>query len=222
MKGLLWKDFLLVWQSKWVLFLISLCVSCGLIYFQNQSADSPTTLGWIAFFCILFSMQGVSSILTDRISGWNLYQTTFPITRQQAIQEKYVLSFLLGLGGLAIGLLFTFLYNCVFFPTSIDLESWRINFYIAVLIWLGSMAVAIPLSLWLSKNQYFLALLASFLLPMLLIVIWNQNISVEYRGLIVIVNLNVPLLGYMAIGCAILCVLSYLILPKVLIHYDQR
>ncbi len=222
MKGLLWKDFVLVWQSKWVLLLISLLVGGGLIYFQSQSVDSPTTLGFMAFFCILFSMQGISSILTDRISGWNLYQTTFPISRQQAIREKYILSWILGLIGLVLGLSLAFLYNRVLFPSFIEMESWWINFYIAILIWLGSMALAIPLSLWLSKNQYFLALLASFLLPTVLIVIWNQSISIEQIGLIVTVNLSIPLLSYMAIGCGILCLISYLITPKILIHYDQR
>ncbi len=222
MKGLLWKDFMLVWQSKWVLLLISLLVGGGLIYFQSQSSDSPTTLGWIAFFCILFSMQGVSSILTDRMSGWNLYQTTFPISRQKAIQEKYVLSWILGLSGLILGLSLASFYNCVLFPSVIDPYSWWINLFIAILIWLGSMALAIPLSLWLSKNQYFLALLASFLLPTILIAIWNQSISIEEMGLVVTVNLSLPLLGFMTLGCAILCLISYVVVPKVLIHYDQR
>lgn len=222
MKGLLWKDFMLVWQSKWVLLLVSVLVGGGLMYFQGQSVDSPTTLGWISFLCILFSMQGVSSILTDRISGWNLYQTTFPISRKQAIREKYLLSWILGFIGLVIGLAFALLYNRVLFPRSIEMDSWYINFYIAVLIWLGSMAVAIPLSLWLSKNQYFLALLASFLLPTLLIVIWNQSITVEQIGLIITVNLSIPLLGYMALGCGLLCVASYLIVPNILTHFDQR
>ncbi|MDE5757882.1 MAG: ABC-2 transporter permease [Allobaculum sp.] len=222
MKGLLWKDFMLVWQSKWVLLLVSVLVGGGLMYFQGQSVDSPTTLGWISFLCILFSMQGVSSILTDRISGWNLYQTTFPISRKQAIREKYLLSWILGFIGLVMGLAFALLYNRVLFPRFIEMDSWYINFYIAVLIWLSSMALAIPLSLWLSKNQYFVALLASFLLPTLLIVIWNQSITVEQIGLIITVNLSIPLLGYMALGCGILCVISYLIVPNILIRFDQR
>ena len=222
MKGLLWKDFMLVWQSKWVLLLISLLVGGGLIYFQGQSTHSPTTLGLIAFFCILFSMQGISSILTDRISGWNFYQTTFPISRKQAIREKYILSWILGLIGLIFGLSLTFLYNRVLFPSFIEMDDWWINFYIAILIWLGSMALAIPLSLWLSKNQYFLALLISFLLPTVLIVIWNQNITVEEQGLKVWVNLNLPLLKTMALGCGILSLISYFFVPKVLTHYDQR
>lgn len=222
MKGLYVKDLMLIWQSKWILLLVSILVGSFLIYFQGTLADSFTTLGFIAFFCVLLSMQGISSILTDRISGWNLYQTTFPIPRKKAIEEKYILALGLGLFGLCLGLSFSYMLNQFIFNVSIESDSWWINISIAIILWLSSTAVAIPLSLVLSKNQYFISLLVSFILPTFLIIFWNQNITVEQIGNVMVVNMNLNLLFGMAFGCLIFCLASYFIMPTLLSKKDQR
>lgn len=223
MKGLYVKDLMSVWQSKWILFLISILVGGFLVYFQGTFEDSPTMLGFIAFFCVMLSMQGISTILTDRISGWNLYQTTFPISRKKAVEEKYVLSFGLGLFGLLFGLGLAYLFtHFIFQHLDVSQESWWINICIAFIIWPSSMAVAIPLCLILSKNQYFFALLASFILPTFLIIWWSQNITVEQVNNVMVVNMNMNLLFGMALGCLIFCFISYLVMPSFLAKKDQR
>lgn len=216
MKGLYKKDFLLLWQTKWVLLIIGLLISAGLLYFKQAS-------GLISFFAIFLCMQGVTGVLQDRISGWNLFQTTFPIARSSAIREKYNYSLLLAAAGFGIGFLLALLFG----KNGID-ESMQINMGICAILVFSVIAISVPLGILLPKSQYFLVMLAGFTLPALLIALWAKGVKTILpaaadlaAGAVPVIDMNLSTLGWMAGGCALLFVFSWMLAPKLLVKRDQ-
>lgn len=213
MKGLYRKDLLIIWQSRWLLLLISVLVCSILVYF-NQSASI------ISYASIFLTMQGVTSILTDRTTGWNLYETTFPISRAAAVRQKYFLSIALGLLGFAAGLLVSVLID-----RSMDSHSLLINIGFSAILVFSVIALAVPLGILMAKSQYFIVLLSSFVLPVVLIALWTKGITHTLPvnpGEAVEIVYHFDRLAWMAGGCALLCLFSCLFCPAFLARQDQR
>lgn len=214
-KGLFCKDLMVIWQTRWMLLLISLLVCSLLLYYEQP-------YGLISYFTLFLAMQGVTSVVSDRSAGWTLYQTSFPISRSAAIREKYLLSLGLGLAGFAFGCLMAWISH----PKGGDLMI--INICMAALLGFSVMAIAIPLGLRLPNNQYFLVMIASFVLPAILIAFWANSLSAAPvappgNGLPLIqMNYRTDLLFWMAAGCFLLWAASFLICPKILARLDQH
>ena len=102
MLGLLYKDFC---NLKKQLRIVLLFVFLYGIY--AVSADMPTIMGSLI---IVFSiMMPITSMSYDESYQWNRYALSTPVTRKKLVLSKYVLGFLVALGGLGCSLLFSWL-----------------------------------------------------------------------------------------------------------------
>lgn len=103
MKGLLIKDFRLLWGQKNTFFIIS-AISVGMAGFYNPS--------FVLFYLpFLISMFTLSTISYDEFDNGNAFLFTLPISRAGYAVEKYCLALLLGGGSLVLALLLTTLFG---------------------------------------------------------------------------------------------------------------
>lgn len=215
MMGLLKKDFMMISKSMSIIVLIPI-VTIGLMYYFGMEE------GIVTFFAIFMTMQGISTILADRISGWNLMETTFTISRKKAVLEKYFLSILLGITGFLMGLIFL-LYFC---GDLSDEQRW-INILISAIFCFSIIAAAIPASILLPESQFFIAVGISFIIPACCIAKWSSSITAQQiikNGVAVGMEMNyqILMLSMMALFCAVICLMSMLIAPRILSKIDQR
>lgn len=214
MKGLLKKDFFLVLKS-WPIMLGIFVLATAIMVFLNATA------GILSFTAIFFLMQGVTSIITDRMCGWNLYQTTFPVSRSKAIMEKYLFSLVCGVIGLVIGFLTCL---CVGWP---DQESLLVSGLIGGILSFSAMAAGIPLLIALPKSTFAAAISASFIPGAVCIVLWNQALNRQSalaaasQGAIAF-TMRTDLLWSLLAIMAGLCLISWLVMPWLLSRKDQR
>lgn len=94
MKGLLIKDFLLLRSNfRTIGLLLVLFFFCSLL-------TGPAFFSGIVL--IEAVMLAVSTFSYDDMAKWNTYMLSMPVSRKTAVQEKYVLSFLLSLIGIVL------------------------------------------------------------------------------------------------------------------------
>lgn len=215
MMGLLKKDFLIICKSIWIILIVPLIVISLMYYFNMQE-------GIISFFAIFMTMQGISTILADRISGWNLMATTFAISRKKAVSEKYIISIILFILGFLIGLIFL-----LYFSGDLSSEVRWINILIAAIFCFSIIAVAIPAATLLPESQFFIAIGSSFIIPACCIAKWSSSITAQQiikNGIPAGVEMNYQMLmlSGMAVCCFILCILSLILAPTILSKMDQR
>lgn len=210
MKGLFVKDLMILSKSWMMMALVTLVVGGCLLYF-----DTPVGMG--TYMTVFFTMQGISTILPDKSCHWNLYQTALPISRKNAIREKYLLSLGLAVIGLAAG----FLIVWIFVP-DLDSNGFWINLLIGLMLSSCAVAIVIPLAIRLHPSQYFLALLCGFLPPALCLVLWIRSIDSTFIGGMARINYHLDLLGWMTAGCMLLLFLSFWLMPGLLAKTDQN
>ena len=89
MKGLLRKDFYLLWNYSRTLPVLIL----GFILFSAfaKSGEAPF---FIYYPCILGSALSVNLLAYDEAEHWLSYCDTLPVTRRQYVTGKYIMSFL--------------------------------------------------------------------------------------------------------------------------------
>lgn len=103
MKGLLIKDFRLLWGQKNTFFIIA-AISVGMAGFYNSS--------FVLFYLpFLISMFTLSTISYDEFDNGNAFLFTLPISRAGYAVEKYCLALLLAGGSLILALLLTLLFG---------------------------------------------------------------------------------------------------------------
>ena len=228
MKGLLKKDFLTLYKTWPALLLVFAAVTLMLVYFGAES-------GILSFVTIYFVMQGVSSLITDKMGGWYSYQTTLPVSRANALREKYILSLLCGLAGFVLGFAITMLIT-----GGLDQESLEISMLIGIVLSLSAAAFGIPMLAVLPKNSFIISIFGSLLPGAIVVGIWSQKISeasaamaesamavtesgaMEVAGAAAEFSMYLEILWWGLAIMAILFVLSYIIAPVLVAKTDQN
>ncbi len=215
MKGLFKKDTLMVLKS-WPIMVVILSVMLAIMVFM----DVPT--GILSFVSIYFMMQGVTSIITDRMCGWNLYQTTFPISRSMAIVEKYVFSLVV----CAIGFVLGYALTMIFFP-GIRQEDLLVSGLLGGILSLSALGAGIPLLILLPKNTFIVSIFGAFIPGALCIVYWSHVLSemsaqvAASQGQIVF-SMRTDVLWAELGVMALLSMISLVAAPYCLSKMDQR
>lgn len=214
MKGLLKKDLLMIRQSWIILILVLLIVLGVTIYFKRVEI-------LISFMPIFGAMQGSSTITTDRMTDWNVFETVLPIKKSSEYLEKFMLTILLWIFGLFIALLMAWIL-----PFETDAETLKINVLMAVIYGFGTNSILIYLLYRLKKSQFFMCYLLSFVLPVLATVYWTSQFEmvtkVNALGIAVMeMNLQLPLLSYFALGCVLLFIAEMIFGIRHLCSIDQ-
>ncbi|NLL77087.1 MAG: ABC-2 transporter permease [Clostridiales bacterium] len=89
MKGLLLKDFYMIWkQAKIMLLLVIIYILIGVF---NDS------LFWTMFSVIFMSMLPITALALDERSGWNRYAGMLPYSSKDIVMSKYLFG-LIGVG----------------------------------------------------------------------------------------------------------------------------
>lgn len=207
MKGLLGKDFLLV-AREWKSILLLLVGVSAILIWQKGS------VGLVSFFCIMMVMQGVTSLITDKMNGFDQRAVNFPVSRENLLREKYIFSFLLFVLAFPVGLaLSLWLGN--------DVQSVWCSVLIAVIFSFSVMAVGIPLLGRMQRSNFFIGIFVSFIPAALMVAYWSQCISVTMTiGEEYVVDMAMDVLGWFAAGSVAAALLSMLVMPMVLARYD--
>lgn len=215
MKGLFKKDLLMIWQSRYLLLVIGLGVSLVLIRYD-------AAIGLMTFLSMFLLMQEVSTVTADRMCGFNLYETTFPVSRKNAVRQKYLLSLGIGILGMAIGFI---LYLCL--GGEMGTDDFYINLMIALIGLFSVFPICIPLAYLLPRSQFFVAILISFVPFTGFIFAWSQSITSEalMKGTDVIginMDLRLDLLGYFCLASLAILLISWFAVPAWMAKRDQN
>ena len=89
MKGLIRKDFYLLWRYCWLMPLLLLAFIVFSVF--SSGGQSPF---FIYYPCILSSVIPVNLLAYDDAERWLTYCDTLPVTRRQYVSGKYIMSLL--------------------------------------------------------------------------------------------------------------------------------
>ena len=89
MKGLIRKDFYLLWRYCWLMPLLLLAFIVLSVF--SSGGQSPF---FIYYPCILSSVIPVNLLAYDDAEHWLTYCDTLPVTRRQYVSGKYIMSLL--------------------------------------------------------------------------------------------------------------------------------
>ncbi len=220
MNGIYRKDLIQI-QKSW---LVELVICAAAVAIMACFEVFP---GLITFFAVFWMMQAASTIFADRTSGWYLYSTSFPCTRKQMLQSKYWLALLFGLLGFGLGLLIA-LTGSKLDGTGFSLasEAVQINIAIAGVITFSAAAFVIPLSYLMKKNQYFMAIVLSFVPAAVMIMFWSSQIQetivqISETVQAAEVTMNIGLIWGFCLLSILLFILSMVIMPSYISKKDQ-
>ena len=91
MKGLIRKDFYLLWRYCWLMPLLLLAFIVFSVF--SSGGQSPF---FIYYPCILSSVIPVNLLAYDDAEHWLTYCDTLPVTRRQYVCGKYIMSLICG------------------------------------------------------------------------------------------------------------------------------
>ena len=107
MKGLLLKDFYIIKSLLLIILVEFVAVGTGLAFLA-----SPYVL--IVLATVMLGMISVTTINSDKTSGWAKLSVTLPVSRQTLISSKYLMYVLLSAAGLAAGTLLSLVISFMF------------------------------------------------------------------------------------------------------------
>lgn len=144
MKGLLLKDFYIVRSSLLILAVTFLAVGVALSFLI-----SPWAL--VVAIAVIFSFQASATVQVDKASQWNRFAATLPLSRRQVISSKYLLTAILGAGGILLGAAVGLVVMA--FQGQVDLGGLTPYLCLAVLLVFLPSSVILPLSFVLDEEK---------------------------------------------------------------------
>lgn len=203
MKGLIRLDLQILKASK-ITVLFILIFGLGSAYAFESFYMMP------CFCAILLASQAPSTIITDKFSNFYPWEYTLPIKKETAIQEKFILTVIYGLFGLALGLAMTYLL-CFLAHVPVLFELLQMNLYItAILFGLGE-SCFIFFSYVFPKEFSSISML-SFVIPIGTIVLISNVFGLE----------SVSAYRIAAIASLLFFGISYCIAPKIIIKKAEK
>lgn len=151
MKGLLVKDFKLLWSQK-QFFLVVLAIA--LVLFGTD--QSPSFV--ISYLTILISLFTISTISYDEYDNGMNFLFTFPISRKNYVTEKYLLGLFLTVGALILSVIIALVFMAGK-KSGLAAEELVGAVVSTLVIALGALAVTIPIQLKFGENRGRVALL---------------------------------------------------------------
>ena len=106
MKGLMIKDFKLMWAQK-MFFVLIFLLGIALIVVNKDAGFSG---GYLA---LIFSMFVVSTISYDEYDNGSAFLFSLPVTRKEYVKEKYLLGLLIATVVWVVSFVFSIFYNIV-------------------------------------------------------------------------------------------------------------
>ena len=190
MKGLLLKDFLIIREGLLIMFFTMVAIGIGMVILV-----SPWVLTVIAG--VSLSMTAVTTIQNDKTTQWDKFSATLPVSRAQIISSKYFMYLLLGLVGIALGILFSVVVSI--WKQDFDGEQLLLYLSVAVMMSFLPGSISIPLSFILDEEKGMVGLILSYLVT-----------SGLFAVIALFLNrvLHISLLDHLATTCGIVAAIS--------------
>lgn len=207
MKGLLLKDYYTIKDTLLIQLITLSVVGVGMSF-------AITPLIFVVIATSTFSLFSSTAIVSDKISGWNMFSDTIPISKEKVIRSKYLLSILLILVGLLLGLILSISMSLIMG----DFESNKLFMFVLVglSISLSSSSASIPLSILFDDKKQMLAMLFSILIPSILMVA-----TLLAASMFIDLQQNLMTLAYLMLGIGVVMfVFSMLFAPSILSKHD--
>lgn len=154
MKGLLLKDFYIMRDSSLIMVLTMVIVGVVLAVLSSP---------WLLLTVVTtsLSMAAATTISNDKITQWDKFSATFPVSRKQIISSKYYMYVLLGILGIVLGAIISISVSVL--NHSFDVNSLLMYSCLAIIISLLPGSVNIPLSYLLDAEKSIVGLILSYM-----------------------------------------------------------
>lgn len=199
MKGLLIKDLRLMKMQK-NFFILMVVIGIGLTLAGNEISF---TLGFLSFVISLFS---ISTISYDEFDNGYPFLFTLPISRSLYVKEKYVLSFILGLGSLILATVICTIITL--FKNNMPLFDLLIIAYMILPYIILVQAIMIPFQLKFGAERGRIAIIGVLGAIILLGILIFQGLKILKINFAVIVEqifvLDIRILGFILIVIAVM------------------
>lgn len=208
MKGLLLKDYYMMRDSSFIMILIMAILGVVLAVLS-----SPWYLLVIATSSL--SMAAVTTISNDKITQWDKFSSTLPVSRAQIISSKYYMYVFLAILGIVLGAIVSI--SVLVLKQSFDADSLIMYSCLAIIISLLPGSVNIPLSYLLEAEKSVVALILSYVVTASaftgLRFLLSYFINMEENMLLVY--------GIVAVFSVLAYLFSWLLCPKMISRKDM-
>lgn len=155
MKGLLLKDFYLVRAG-----LALILVSYAIIGAGMSVIVTPWTV--VIIGTVMFGIMSATTISTDKHSGWRKLSATLPVSKQTAIDSKYLLYLLFSVLGFIIGVAISVIIVAIKPDAAVDTDMVQLYLCIAATMAFFSGGVMIPSYYLLSDEKAMVSMMLSY------------------------------------------------------------
>lgn len=155
MKGLLLKDFYLV-RAGLALILVS--------YAIIGAGMSVIVTPWMVVIIgtVMFGIMSATTISTDKHSGWRKLSATLPVSKQTAIDSKYLLYLLFSALGFIIGVAISVIIVAIKPDAAVDTDMVQLYLCIAATMAFFSGGVMIPSYYLFSDEKAMVSMMLSY------------------------------------------------------------
>ncbi len=210
MLGLIKKDFLYIQQKFWILFF---CFYFLLALISQKS--------FFLYFILSFSAFGLSiqAFQYDKYTGWDVYQTAFPVTAREIVMSRYLYSiliegFCLLLDGIMMAVILFFRGNDI-----LEGKPIIIIFLPILLGYLLIEAVVFPIIYYFGVDKArMILMLIGFGIPILVLGGYQSDLFGSFSSFSLSDTAFVQLCYYAVVPCLLLYVLSFFLSVKILKH----
>jgi len=208
MKGILLKDFYIMRDSSLIMVLILAIVGIALTVLS-----SPWLL--ISVATVSLSTAAATTISNDKITQWDKFSATLPVSRTQIISSKYFMYMILGILGIVLGS--TISIGVSVLRHSFDVNLLLMNSCTAIIISLLPGSVNIPFSYLLEAEKGIVGLMLSYVITAGafagLRFLLSYFINMEENMLLVY--------GIVAVFSVVAYLFSWLMCPKMISRKDM-
>mgnify|MGYP000773565174 CR=1 FL=1 len=155
MKGLLLKDFYLVRAG-----LALILVSYAVIGVGMSVIVTPWTV--VIIGTVMFGIMSATTISTDKHSGWRKLSATLPVSKQTAIDSKYLLYLLFSALGFLVGIAISLIIVAIKPDTATNTDMVQLYLCIAATMAFFSGGVMIPSYYLLSDEKAMVSMMLSY------------------------------------------------------------
>lgn len=155
MKGLLLKDFYLVRAG-----LALILVSYAIIGAGMSVIVTPWTV--VIIGTVMFGIMSATTISTDKHSGWRKLSATLPVSKQTAIDSKYLLYLLFSALGFIIGVAISVIIVAIKPDAAVDTDMVQLYLCIAATMAFFSGGVMIPSYYLFSDEKAMVSMMLSY------------------------------------------------------------
>lgn len=208
MKGLLLKDFYIIRDSAPIMVLTMVIIGVALAVLS-----SPWLL--VAVVAASLSTAAVTTISNDKITHWDQFSATLPVSRKQIISSKYCMYLLLGLVGMLLGAIISITMSVM--NHDFEISALILHVCLGIILSLLPGSINIPLSYLLDAEKGIVGLMLSYVLTAGAL----AGVSILLSRLMNMEESMLLLYGIVAAFSIVAYLISWRIVPNIMSRKDM-